>query len=76
MVAALSESHEVRDDIVALEIAAHKCNCRDPCRLVRQVKKIPWLDRATGRESGPCHLAWQVNQILRHSSNSVIWPAL
>ena len=51
---------------------AHDTLCGDPCRLVRQVKKIPWLGRATGSLSDPCHLAWQVNQILRHSSNAAI----
>jgi hypothetical protein len=36
----------------------------DPCRLVRQVKEIDQLDGGTTSFQDPCHLVWQVNQIV------------
>jgi hypothetical protein len=47
----------------------------DPCRLVRQVKKIPWLELVTDGSKDPCHLVWQVNRILQRSMSTVICPA-
>jgi len=37
----------------------------DPCRLVRQVKKIEWLDKAPGYDRRPLPACWQMKEILR-----------
>jgi hypothetical protein len=37
----------------------------DPCRFIRQVSAVPELEEARIQRQGPCHVAWQVNQIRR-----------
>jgi hypothetical protein len=36
----------------------------DPCRFTRQVKKIEKLGVGTTLFQDPCHLVWQVNEIV------------
>src|SRR5258707_15699635 len=40
----------------------------DPCRFIRPVKEIPWLERSSFNRPDPCRLVRQVNKILPRGS--------
>src|SRR5258707_15592196 len=44
----------------------------DPCRFIRPVKEIPWLERSSFNRPDPCRLVRQVNKILPRGSENAV----